>query len=206
MNLEERKNHWQQIFATKNIDEVSWYQPKPEASLALIAEAKLAKDAEIIDVGAGDSFLVDFLIAENYQNITVLDISGNAIERAKKRLSEKAKNVHWVVSDVLKLTTSKTFDLWHDRAMFHFLTNKEEIKQYVQIVAKHLNPGGRLILGTFSKEGPTKCSGIPIKQYDVEALKETFSDEFIVEKSVNLNHTTPFKTQQNFTFVSFVKK
>ncbi len=164
MNSQERKAHWEHIYATKTLKEVSWYQPKPETSLAYFTANNIAKNAAIIDVGGGDSFLVDCLLEEGYTNLTVLDISAKAIQRAKDRLGNKASKVTWIVSDVLEFQPTQTYDVWHDRAAFHFLTEAKDIEHYKQLVSKASTKGGVLVIGAFSKKGPTKCSGIPITQ------------------------------------------
>ncbi|MDC1067663.1 class I SAM-dependent methyltransferase [Candidatus Kapabacteria bacterium] len=198
-----RKNHWETVYQTKNKDEVSWTQKKPIISLEFISDLKIDKSAEIIDIGGGDSNLVDYLIDEGYQNITVLDISEKALEKSKIRLGEKAKAVTWIVSDILDFKPKKKYDLWHDRAAFHFLTNKTEIEHYVNTVLEFVN--GSLIMGTFSDEGPLKCSGLEISQYSEPKLSKLFNDNFKKIKCVKSDHTTPFNTTQNFLFCSFVK-
>ncbi|WP_459209339.1 class I SAM-dependent methyltransferase [Aquimarina rhabdastrellae] len=202
----DRKNHWENIYQNKQLENVSWYQPKPTTSLELITELSIAKNAKIIDIGGGDSFLVDHLLALGYEHMTVLDISEAAIERAKKRLGYQAEQVTWIVADATTFETSETYDVWHDRAAFHFLTNDEDIKRYITNVDKALCKEGRLILGTFSTSGPLKCSGIPIKQYSIESMTKTFDEMFEKQKGFNIDHKTPFDTIQNFTFCTFSKK
>lgn len=195
-----RKNHWENIYGTKQLDEVSWYQPIPETSLSFVKEINLPLDAAIIDIGGGDSFLVDNLLKWGYTNVSVLDISEKAIERAQDRLGAKFKNVKWIVSDVTDFEPSEKYDFWHDRAAFHFLTNENEVVQYAEITSKNVNPNGFLFVGTFSENGPKKCSGIEIKQYSEEALSQVFTDSFQLEKSFTIDHPTPFGTIQNFVF------
>ncbi len=199
-----RKNHWEKIYDTKQLNEVSWYQPTPETSLHFIEKTGLSKDASIIDIGGGDSFLVDNLIKLRFTNITVLDISKNAIERAKKRLGKSASKIEWIVSDISDFVPTKKYDLWHDRAAFHFLNQKHEIEKYAQTVQDSLCESGQLIIGTFSKSGPLKCSGIEITQYNPEDLALVFSDLNLIEHQ-QINHQTPFDTKQNFTFCRFTK-
>lgn len=198
------KQHWNNVYKTKTPNEVSWTQDQPKASLDFIRSFHVPKTAKIIDIGGGDSNLVDFLLEEGYQNITVLDISEKALEKAKKRLGEKAKNVHWIISDVVDFKPTTTYDVWHDRATFHFLTTPEQITAYAQIVSQSVT--GYLSIGTFSKEGPTKCSGLPIKQYDKAALTAVFTDKFNTLKCSTEDHKTPFNTTQNFLFCSFKRK
>jgi len=198
-----RKNHWETVYETKNPDQVSWTQETPKTSLEYIHSFGLNKDAKIIDIGGGDSKLVDHLLHAGFKNITVLDISEKALEKAKKRLGEKAKNVNWIVSDITTFVPETSFDVWHDRAVFHFLTTPEDIEKYVTIVTKTVT--GYLIMGTFSENGPTKCSGLEIKQYNEEKLTTVFKKEFKKTACIIEDHKTPFDTIQNFLFCSFKK-
>lgn len=199
-----RKSHWETVYETKQPNEVSWTQENPKTSLDFIRETYLGKSAKIIDIGGGDSKLVDFLLDEGYENITVLDISANALERAKTRLGEKAKKVNWIVSDINEFKPDTTYDIWHDRATFHFLTTDPQINNYVKIAQKWIT--GFLIIGTFSDKGPTKCSGLEIKQYTETALENRFHEEFEKQKCINEDHKTPFETTQNFLFCVFKKR
>lgn len=201
----DRTKHWENIYQTKELNEVSWFQPTPETSLNLINKTAISKDAKIIDVGGGDSFLVDNLLDLGYQDITVLDISNSAIERAKKRLGKRSKLVKWIVSDVTKFKPSQKYDCWHDRAAFHFLTDEKEIAQYVKTVSDSIIESGNLILGTFSENGPKKCSGIAIKQYTANSLDDQFSKIFQKIECNTIDHQTPFGTTQNFIFCIFKK-
>ena len=197
-----RKEHWENIYGTKASDEVSWYQEHP-VSLELITGTGIATDSSIIDVGGGDSNLVDHLVALGYLNVTVLDISKQAIERAKQRLGEKSEQVNWVVSDVLDFEPTLPVDLWHDRAVFHFLTEERDTARYVEMVKRAVRPGGFLFMATFSEQGPLKCSGIEIKQYSIEALKGLFAPQFELITGYNADHATPFGTMQNFSICLF---
>lgn len=201
-----RKKHWENIYDTKNFTEVSWYQPTPETSLAHIKALKLPLSASIIDIGGGDSYLVDHLLQEGYQNITVLDIATTALEKAKKRLGNQADKITWIASDITTFEPKISYDVWHDRAAFHFLTQEEDVEKYVKIASKAIKPKGHLIVGTFSDQGPTKCSGIPIKQYTSKQLEQTFINDFKLINSVNITHKTPFDTTQEFVFCNFSKK
>ncbi len=201
-----RKNHWENIYQTKKLSDVSWYQPVPETSLTFFKKFEVPKQAKIIDVGGGDSFLADHLLDLGYQNISVLDISKTAIERAKLRLGDRAEMVSWITEDVSTFNSIQKYDIWHDRAAFHFLTNQNDISNYVKIASRSLHAEGVLILGTFSEKGPKKCSGIEIKQYSIEELVETFDPFFENIDGINLDHSTPFDTIQNFTFCSFRKR
>ena len=206
MNDFDRKAHWEKIYTTKELNEVSWYQPKPLTSLNYIESLNLKKDANIIDVGGGDSFLVDELLNLGYNNLTVLDISSAAIERAKKRLGKKSNQVKWIVADVSNFNATEKYDCWHDRAAFHFLTSTQEINNYVETVSNAVIENGYLIMSTFSEEGPTKCSGIEIQQYSAEKLETTFSKHFTKISCKIVNHTTPFNTVQSFCFCKFQQK
>lgn len=202
----DRKSHWENIYQTKKLEEVSWYQPNPETSLNFIRELGLPRDANIIDVGGGDSFFVDYLLELGYQNITVLDISESAINRAKKRLAGKVGNIKWIVSDINDFQPEMQYDFWHDRAAFHFLTNDKEVKKYVETAAQSVSRDGIVVLGTFSENGPKKCSGIEIKQYSEQGLEQAFQNHFEKIRCFTVNHETPFDTVQNFVFCSFRKK
>ncbi len=203
MSKFQRKNHWEKIYETKEMTEVSWYQETPEMSLNLINQLALSNDSKIIDIGGGDSFLVDQLLKQGFTEITVLDISANAIEKAKLRLGEKASLVTWIVTDVLDFEPKEKYDCWHDRAAFHFLTADVEVAKYKKLVLGALAEKGAFFLGTFSEEGPKKCSGIEIKQYSVAGMENVFSPELKVFQSEVSNHCTPFDTVQNFTFTHF---
>jgi ubiquinone/menaquinone biosynthesis C-methylase UbiE len=199
----DRKKHWETIYSTKEMNEVSWFEPKPETSLQLINEMINNKNAKIIDIGGGDSFLVDFLLEAGYTNITVLDISENALERAKKRLGNKSKKVNWIVADAATFIPDEKYDLWHDRAAFHFLTNENEINNYLKGIQNGMNENGKIIIGTFSENGPLKCSGIEIKQYSENSLTTLLNQFFEKIKCIAVDHRTPFNTLQNFIFCSF---
>lgn len=200
--MESRKQHWETVYETKTPEQVSWTQEKPEESLKFIHDLGLDKDASIIDIGGGDSKLVDFLLADGYSDVTVLDISGKAIERAKNRLGINADKVTWIESDINDFVPSRTFSIWHDRAAFHFLTSTEEQERYVKLVNSSVTDF--LVIGTFSEDGPLKCSGLEIQQYSESSMADQFSG-FEKIKCENENHLTPFDTIQNFIFCSFKK-
>jgi 2-polyprenyl-3-methyl-5-hydroxy-6-metoxy-1,4-benzoquinol methylase len=203
MNTTDRKQHWETIYGTKQSDEVSWFQRYPKTSMEFVHLFNLPLDAKIIDVGGGDSNLIDTLIDAGYTDITVLDISANAIERTKARLGEKGARVKWIVSDVTEFEPTEQYDFWHDRAAFHFLTSEALADKYVAIAKRGIKPGGYLVLGTFSESGPRKCSGLDIQQYSEESMSEKFTDGFERIKCVHEDHTTPFDTVQRFLFCSF---
>lgn len=197
------KSHWETVYETKSPQEVSWTQEIPQISLDFIQSFQLNKDARIIDIGGGDSLLVDHLLDLGFTNLSVLDISAYAIERAKVRLGERASLVQWIVSDINEFEPEITYDLWHDRAAFHFLTAPSDINRYASVVGNHTR---NLVIGTFSKDGPLKCSGLEITQYDEVSLGDLFRAEgFECIETKREDHQTPFGTSQNFVFASFRK-
>jgi SAM-dependent methyltransferase len=198
--MSERK-HWESVYINKRPNEVSWTQQVPARSLEFINGFGISKSDSIIDIGGGDSNLVDFLIQQDYTDITVLDISESALERAKERLGDQAKNVQWVVSDITEFKPERKYKLWHDRATFHFLTEPHQIQSYLGTAKEAIS--GFLVIGTFSENGPLKCSGLEIKQYSEKDLEDTLSIGFQKIKCIQEDHTTPFNTTQNFTFCSF---
>lgn len=201
---EDVKERWEIIYKTKRPNEVSWTQEVPTISLEFIRQFNIPKNAKIIDIGGGDSKLVDFLILEGYSNISVLDISEAAILRAKERLGVLAKKVKWIVSDILDFEPKEKYDLWHDRAAFHFQTGPLKIEKYLDIVKNAVN--GIVIVGTFSVDGPKKCSGLEVKQYDENSMKDKFEEVgFHNVECKREDHNTPSGTIQNFVFCSFTK-
>jgi hypothetical protein len=204
LDVPDLKEHWETVYRTKTPSEVSWTQDVPATSLRLIHECALPKSASIIDVGGGDSHLVDHLLREGHTDLTVLDISGAALERAKKRLGEAASRVAWIVSDINSFIPERSYDLWHDRATFHFLTEPEQISRYCEIVRSAVTT--YLIVATFSEQGPPKCSGLPTSHYTRESLSAQFADSFRCTESLYEDHTTPFGTTQNFVWCAFTRK
>lgn len=204
MDHTDRKNHWETVYATKSPEQVSWTQEVPKTSLDFINSFGATKASRIIDIGGGDSRLVDHLLDNGFENITVLDISAKALERAKNRLGDKASKVNWIVSDITEFEPDTTFDIWHDRATFHFLTTAEQVGKYMDIARKAVS--GFMTIGTFSENGPTKCSGLEIKQYTEQALEEELKDGFEKIRCVTEDHITPFNTTQNFLFCSFKRQ
>ena len=201
----DRKNHWENIYNTKELKDVSWFQVRPETSLDFFKQFNVPTTAKIIDIGGGDSLLVDHLLDLGYQDISVLDISESAIERAKIRLGQKANNVKWIVADAATFVPTEQYDFWHDRAAFHFLTEENEISNYLETAQKSINPKGILVIGTFSEQGPKKCSGIEIKQYSETSMTDRLKIFFEKIKCITVDHITPFDTIQNFVFCSFKK-
>jgi SAM-dependent methyltransferase len=198
------RNHWETVYETKNSDQVSWTQEVPKTSLDFIQSFGLTKTSRIIDIGGGDSKLVDYLLEEGFENITVLDISAKALEKAQTRLGDKAKKINWVVCDVTDFEPYTSYDIWHDRATFHFLTTSEQVSKYMETARKSVN--GYLTIGTFSDNGPTKCSGLEIKRYSEQTLTTELNNGFDKIRCVTEDHLTPFNTTQNFLFCSFKRK
>lgn len=202
--METSKKHWETVYETKITSEVSWTQQIPKTSLDFIESFNLTKFAAIIDIGGGDSNLVDHLLESGYENVTVLDISAKAIERAKARLGFLAEKVIWIVSDVTDFQPKINYAIWHDRAAFHFLTQDSQKEKYVELVNQAVE--GYLIIATFSKDGPLKCSGLVVQQYSEKSLEEQFAQKFDSVSTKIEDHTTPFGTIQNFLFGIFKKK
>ena len=204
MDHTKRKDHWERVYETKNPGQVSWTQEIPKTSLDFISSFNVTKDVKIIDIGGGDSKLVDYLLDKGFENITVLDISEKALEKAKNRLGDEAEKINWVVGDITEFEPNTTFDIWHDRATFHFLTTTEQVSKYMETARKSVN--SFMIIGTFSENGPTKCSGLEIKQYTEQTLTEELKNGFDKISCVTEDHKTPFNTIQNFLFCSFKRQ
>ena len=199
----DNKKHWENIYQKKEIDGVSWYQKIPSESLQLIKKYSSSNSDKIIDIGCGKGFLADNLLKLNYENITLVDISLNALKEVKERLNNESLN--FIETDVLNLKLEQTFDIWHDRAVFHFITEKENVEKYISLCNKYIGKGGKLIIGTFAEDGPLKCSGLEIKRYSISNLKELFKENFEFIEGFKKLHSTPFDTQQSFTFCVFKK-
>lgn len=203
MDSFDKKAHWEKIYHTKTQQEFSWYQKVPTTAIGFLNQAEVLKTACIIDVGGGDGYFVDYLLEQGFNNISVLDLSSAALERVKKRLGSKAKKIKWELSDVLAFSSEKRYDFWFDRAVFHFLTEKEEVKAYVKKAAELTAVNGVVVVGTFSHNGPEKCSGIPVKQYNEQEIEGVFSPYFEAIDFHYETHQTPFDTQQEFLFTRF---
>jgi SAM-dependent methyltransferase len=199
----DRQQHWNSIYQTKQPKEVSWYQPVPSTSLDFVKFFDIPKTSKIIDVGGGDSLFVDHLLDMGYLDITVLDISDKALERAKKRLGERAAKVKWIVQDAAAFVPTVKYDFWHDRAAFHFLTDEQEIESYVKAAQNGVATGGILVIGTFSELGAKKCSGIDIRQYSEGSMAARLEQYFEKVRCFTVDHKTPFGTIQNFIFCAF---
>jgi len=206
MNNTDRQAHWQNVYATKAEKEVSWFQENPAPSLDLIAATGIRSDADIIDVGGGASRLVDSLLERGFHRIAVLDLSANALEEAKKRLGRLADGIDWIAADVTTWEPSSMYDLWHDRAAFHFLTEAADRDAYVVRVKKAVRVGGSVIIATFAPDGPERCSGLPIVRYDPEAVASALGPEFDLVDSRRHDHVTPGGNTQRFQFSRFLRR
>jgi SAM-dependent methyltransferase len=198
-----RQAHWEGVYTAKGEKEVSWYQDNPAPSLDLIALTGVSKHASIIDIGGGASRLVDHLLAQGFERLTVLDLSAAALDAAKARLGDKAQKVRWEVADITKWNPPESYDLWHDRAAFHFLTEQTDQSAYIERVRKAVNPGGHVIIGTFALDGPERCSGLPIVRYDAASLASLLGPEFSLIDARRHDHATPWGAVQRFQFSTF---
>ena len=194
----DNKKHWENIYQKKEIDGVSWYQKVPVESLQLIKKYSISNSDKIIDIGCGKSFLVDNLLELNYTDISLVDISSNALKEVKDRLQNKSLN--FIETDILNFNSNDKYDIWHDRAVFHFITNPEGIEKYISLCNKFINNQGILIIGTFAEDGPLKCSGLEIKRYSVDQISGLFKETFELVESFKMLHKTPFNTEQSFLF------
>jgi len=199
------KLHWEKIYDEKNEDEVSWFQKETNESLKMILSAGI-ENPKIIDVGSGRSKLLKNLIEIGYNDLTYLDISEAALKKSKEFLGEQSYKVRWISKDVLSFKTDEKFDIWHDRAVFHFLNEENLIRKYIDIVEKNISESGHLIIGTFSENGPLKCSGLDVKRYSEKVIEKIFNRSFKLIDSFYYDHVTPFNTTQNFLFSHFIKK
>ena len=199
----DRKQHWEKIYSEKDEQETSWFQPRPETSLALIEATGEPPSAPIIDVGGGTSRLVDHLLELEQQNISVLDISGTALERSRQRLGERAAKVNWIETDLLEGNPGGPYRIWHDRAVFHFLVDEADRRRYLEQLRTHLEPGGHCIIATFGPEGPEACSGLPVQRYSPQALIETLGRAFELRETREEQHRTPAGKVQSFIYCRF---
>lgn len=196
----DKAEHWENVYQTKSSAEVSWYEPNPKQSLELIVAAAGDSRGRVIDIGGGQSSLVDRLLDEGFSQVAVLDISQTAIEATKTRLGERASQVEWIVADITHRDSLGEFDIWHDRAVFHFITDPQDRKHYLELLKRSLPIGGHFIVGTFAKGGPEKCSGLPICQYDAATMQVELGPSFVPVKCSEYLHTTPSGKPQQFFF------
>lgn len=195
------KSHWDHIYETKAPSRVSWYQEHAQLSLQFIQNAGVQKTAQIIDIGGGASTLVDDLLAAGFQHISVLDVAGTALQLARQRLGQRAGDVNWIEADITQADLpAQSYDLWHDRAVFHFLTQAEDRQRYVQAVHRSVKQGGHVIVATFASDGPEHCSGLDVVRYSPESLHNEFGQGFEVVQSTHETHHTPFATEQKFIY------
>jgi SAM-dependent methyltransferase len=205
MTATNRETHWQNVYATRSEKEVSWFQENPAPSLELIAATGLSHKAAIIDVGGGTSRLADRLLDQGFRRLTILDLSANALAKAKARLGPRAEGIDWIAADVTAWEPSTTYDLWHDRAAFHFLTEPADRDAYIARLSRALRPGGHAIIATFAADGPERCSGLPIVRYDPEELARTLGGGFKLVESRRHDHLTPGGNTQRFQFSRFLR-
>ncbi|MEX2493238.1 MAG: class I SAM-dependent methyltransferase [Nitrospirales bacterium] len=202
----ERKAHWEDVYRTTAADELGWYQTHPTMSLRLIESTSVQKTGNLIDVGGGDSTLVDHLLHQGFEHVTVLDISSSALEKAKARLGDRASLVTWIEGDVTGFRSSKTYDLWHDRAVFHFLTDEEDREKYREAMNMALGAQGQVIIATFAYEAPPTCSGLPVVRYSPEFLGLAIGNDFDLVESFEELHHTPGGTKQPFIYCRFMRR
>ena len=200
------KDHWNQVYQTKAPDDVSWFQTRPTISLKLIAATGIGKTQGVIDVGGGASVLVNFLLDEGFTRPTVLDISAAALALARQRLDGRAGDVEWFEADVTEFNPPRQFNLWHDRAVFHFLTDKTHRQKYVQTLKRTLASDGHVIIATFAIDGPLKCSGLAVARYDAPTISAELGVEFQLLEQVGETHVTPWNTEQKFSYFRFARK
>lgn len=197
----QQKDHWEKVYSTKPTDGVSWYQEHADRSLDLIRGTGVRPDASIIDVGGGASTLVDDLLREGYASLTVLDLSGAALAAARTRLGQRASEVTWLEADITRAgLPAQAYDVWHDRAVFHFLTSEDDRKAYVETVLRAVKPGGHVIVATFAEDGPLQCSGLPVRRYSADELHAEFGQPFTLLRHQREEHHTPFGTVQKFVY------
>lgn len=201
-----RKEHWEAVYQSKAPDDVSWFQPRPETSLRLFAAAGIGKDEGVIDVGGGASLLVDCLLDAGFLKLAVLDISGEALSLSRKRLGTRAAGVHWFEADVTEFRPPESFALWHDRAVFHFLTTPTDRTRYVESLKAALVPGGHVIIATFALDGPVKCSGLEVARYNAAGIAAELGVEFHFHEQVDETHRTPWQSEQRFSYFRFQRQ
>lgn len=203
MNDLSRKDHWEAVYTTKGENEVSWFQENPAPSLDLIELARPTSQSAIVDIGGGASRLVDSLVGHGFRNVTVLDLSEAALVSARARLGDKGQGVHWVTADVTRWHPDQSYDIWHDRAAFHFLTQAADRAAYVARLKQAIKPGAHAIIGTFALDGPEKCSGLPVNRYDAASLGEALEGGFELIDTRRHEHATPWNAIQRFQFCVF---
>ena len=201
-----RKRHWEEVYESKAATEVSWYQANPERSLALVEKTRVSRDAPIIDVGGGASTLVDRLLDAGYTDLTVLDLAAAAIRQARVRLADRAHGVDWLVADVTRFEPGRRYRLWHDRAVLHFLTEAADRERYTDVLRQTLEPGGHVVIATFGPDGPMRCSGLDIRRYNIDLLKELLGPKFALQSHELENHQTPTGAVQQFLYSCWIRR
>jgi SAM-dependent methyltransferase len=201
--VSERGEHWENIHATAPATQASWYEREPATSLRLIRGIASGPSADVVDIGAGTSFLVDRLLASGFRDVTVLDISHRALDGVRRRLGDQARGVTFIAEDVLMWEPDRQYEIWHDRAVFHFLTEPLARDRYINLAARSIRSGGALVLATFAEDGPAQCSGLPVSRYSAEGLEDAFSLSFTLIHDEREEHTTPGGVVQPFTWVVF---
>lgn len=204
--MSNRSSHWDKVYAIKGEAEVSWFQKNPSTSLEMIHAASPNHDAAIIDIGGGASRLVDALLQSGYRDVAVLDLSANALDAAKRRIGQAASMVDWIVADATTWRPVKTYDVWHDRAAFHFLTDSRDRDAYVERLRSAIAPGGHVIIATFAPDGPEKCSGLPVQRHDSASLLAELGPEFELVEARSETHHTPWDSTQAFQFSRFRRR
>lgn len=200
---ESRQQHWQEVYSTKDEVEVSWFQDRPQTSLDLIMQTGLSPDASLIDIGGGASRLVDALLDAGWRDIAVLDIAGAALARAQARLGSRGASVDWIVADITTWQPRRRYDLWHDRAVFHFLTTAADRGAYKAALRAAVAPGGHVVIGSFAPDGPERCSGLPVQRYSPESLQAELGGDFLLQQALQEDHQTPAGRVQHFQFSRF---
>jgi SAM-dependent methyltransferase len=203
MTPAERKRHWEEVYRSKPAVETSWYQAEPGTSLAMIRGAGAGPDQGLIDVGGGASLLVDHLLQLGFRDLTVLDLSAEALEQARRRLGASAQGIQWIVADITEYEPDRDFEVWHDRAAFHFLTDPSDRQRYVAVLRSALRPGGQAIIAAFAPDGPERCSGLEIVRYDADAIGAILGDAFHLLEERRETHRTPVGREQRFAFFRF---
>ena len=201
-----RKEHWNRVYAAKGPEDVSWHQDRPSLSLRLIENSGMPLDGGVIDVGGGASALAHHLVRAGYSHVAVLDLSAAALDHARQRAGAEAGRIEWIEADVTAFTPARAFGVWHDRAVFHFLTDRADRAKYVEALNRALRPGGHVILATFSPDGPAQCSGLPVRRYDAASIGAELGDGFELLEHIDETHLTPWQAEQQFRYFHFRKR
>ena len=203
MTKKQRKKHWEKVYTSKAPEAVTWYQQRPDFSLSMIEHTGVPTSSAVIDAGGGSSVLVDCLLDLGYSDITVLDLSSSALAHCRQRLGDRSDKVKWLVKDITLFSPQRQYALWHDRAVFHFLTREQHRQRYVAALKEGLQPGGQIVMATFAVDGPEKCSGLPVERYDAKRLSKTLGEQFTLLETRTESHQTPWGGEQNFAWFRF---